>query len=146
VTACEERVDVMVVTARQSPYFHTIRGVRKGTYRRCDGGSRRCSSLCQQAGLVSMGPWRIGGDDDPSQCLQAYGDALQPDEDRRPAWRRSATRKRPGKPPHRTTPGTRNGRPSTDRIARDEAALRSILPARPTTARSAISPSPTVAA
>jgi transposase len=60
--ACEERVDFMAVTARQSPDFRTISAFRK-------------RHLLALGGLFTQvpgerGPRRIGWDEDPRQRLQ----------------------------------------------------------------------------
>lgn len=81
--ACEERVDFMAVTARQSPDFRTISGVRKRHLSALGGLFTQALQLCLQAGIGELGLCRIGGDEDPRQRFHAQGDELQPDEDRR---------------------------------------------------------------
>jgi transposase len=51
--ACEERVDVMAVTARQSPDFRTISDFRKRHLPALGGLFTQVLQLCQKAGLVS---------------------------------------------------------------------------------------------
>jgi transposase len=53
--ACEERVDFMAVTARQSPDFRTISAFRKRHLLALGGLVTQVLQLCQKAGLVSVG-------------------------------------------------------------------------------------------
>jgi len=53
--ACEERVDFMAVTARQSPDFRTISDFRKRHLSALGGLFTQVLQLCQKAGLVSLG-------------------------------------------------------------------------------------------
>jgi len=59
--ACEERVDVMAVTARQSPDFRTISDVRKRHLSALGGLFTQVLQLCQKAGLVSLGHVALDG-------------------------------------------------------------------------------------
>jgi transposase len=53
--ACEERVDVMAVTARQRPDFRTISDFRKRHLSALGGLFTQVLQLCQKAGLVRLG-------------------------------------------------------------------------------------------
>ena len=59
--ACEERVDFMAVTARQSPDFCTISDFRKRHLSALGGLFTQVLRLCQQAGLVSLGHVALDG-------------------------------------------------------------------------------------
>jgi transposase len=59
--ACEERVDFMAVTARQSPDFRTISDFRKRHLSARGGLFTQGLQLCQQAGLVSVGHVALDG-------------------------------------------------------------------------------------
>lgn len=59
--ACEERVDFMAVTARQSPDFRTISDFRKRHLPALSGLFTHVLQLCQQAGLVSLGHVALDG-------------------------------------------------------------------------------------
>ena len=59
--ACEERVDFMAVTARQSPDFRTISDFRKRHLSALGGLFTQVLRLCQQAGLVSLGHVALDG-------------------------------------------------------------------------------------
>jgi len=59
--ACEARVDFMAVTARQSPDFRTLSDVRKRHLSALRGRFTQVLQLCQQAGLVSVGPVALAG-------------------------------------------------------------------------------------
>ena len=59
--ACEERVDVMAVTARQSPDFRTISDFRKRHLPALAGLFTQVLQLCQQAGLVRLGHVALDG-------------------------------------------------------------------------------------
>lgn len=59
--ACEERVDFMAVTARQSPDFRTISDFRKRHLQARGGLFTQVLQLCQQAGLVSLGHVALDG-------------------------------------------------------------------------------------
>jgi transposase len=59
--ACEERVDVMAVTARQQPDFRTISDFRKRHLPALGGLFTQVLRLCQQAGLVSLGHVALDG-------------------------------------------------------------------------------------
>ena len=59
--ACEERVDVMAVTARQSPDFRTISDFRKRHLPALGGLFTQVLQLCQKAGLVSLGHVALDG-------------------------------------------------------------------------------------
>ncbi len=59
--ACEERVDFMAVTARQSPDFRTISDFRKRHRSALGGLCTQVLRLCQQAGLVSLGHVALDG-------------------------------------------------------------------------------------
>ncbi len=59
--ACEERVDFMAVTARQSPDFRTISDFRKRHLSALGGLFTQVLQLCQQAGLVSLGHVALDG-------------------------------------------------------------------------------------
>jgi transposase len=60
-TSCEERVDFMAVTARQSPDFRTISDFRKRHLSALGGLFTQVLRLCQQAGLVSLGHVALDG-------------------------------------------------------------------------------------
>lgn len=59
--ACEERVDVMAVTARQQPDFRTISDFRKRHLPALGGLFTQVLRLCQQAGLVRLGHVALDG-------------------------------------------------------------------------------------
>jgi transposase len=59
--ACEERVDFMAVTARQSPDFRTISDFRKRHLSALSGLFTQVLQLCQQAGLVTLGHVALDG-------------------------------------------------------------------------------------
>lgn len=59
--ACEERVDFMAVTARQSPDFRTISDFRKRHLPALGGLFTQVLRLCQQAGLVRLGHVALDG-------------------------------------------------------------------------------------
>lgn len=59
--ACEERVDVMAVTARQTPDFRTISDFRKRHLPALSGLFTQVLHLCQKAGLVSLGYVALDG-------------------------------------------------------------------------------------
>ena len=59
--ACQERVDVMAVTARQSPDFRTISDFRKRHLTALGGLFTQVLQLCQKAGLVSLGHVALDG-------------------------------------------------------------------------------------
>ena len=59
--ACEERVDFMAVTARQSPDFRTISDFRKRHLPALGGLFTQVLQLCQQAGLVRLGHVALDG-------------------------------------------------------------------------------------
>ncbi|MGZ8393907.1 MAG: IS1182 family transposase [Nitrospira sp.] len=59
--ACEERVDVMAVTARQSPDCRTISAFRKRHLPALSGLFTQVLQLCQKAGLVSLGHVALDG-------------------------------------------------------------------------------------
>lgn len=59
--ACEERVDVMAVTARQSPDFRTISDVRTRPLTALGGLFTQVLKLCQKAGLVTLGHVALDG-------------------------------------------------------------------------------------
>ena len=59
--ACEERVDFMAVTARQSPDFRTISDFRKRHLSVLGGLFTQILRLCQQAGLVRLGHVALDG-------------------------------------------------------------------------------------
>lgn len=59
--ACEERVDVMAVTARQSPDFRTISDFRKRHLPALGGLFTQVLQLCQKAGLVRLGHVALDG-------------------------------------------------------------------------------------
>jgi transposase len=59
--ACEERVDFMAVTARQSPDFRTISAFRKRHLLALGGLVTQVLQLCQKAGLVSVGHVALDG-------------------------------------------------------------------------------------
>jgi transposase len=59
--ACEERVDFMAVTARQSPDFRTISDFRKRHLLAVGGLFTQVLQLCQKAGLVSLGRVALDG-------------------------------------------------------------------------------------
>jgi transposase len=59
--ACEERVDVMAVTARQSPDFRTISDFRKRHLSALGGLFTQVLQLCQKAGLVRLGHVALDG-------------------------------------------------------------------------------------
>lgn len=60
-TACQERVDVMAVTARQSPDFRTISDFWKRHLLALGGLFTQVLPLCQKAGLVSLGHVALDG-------------------------------------------------------------------------------------
>ena len=59
--ACEERVDVMAVTARQSPDFRTISDFRKRHLLALGELFTQVLQLCQKAGLVRLGHVALDG-------------------------------------------------------------------------------------
>ena len=59
--ACEERVDFMAVTARQSPDFRTISDFRKRHLPALGGLFTQVLQLCQKAGLVRLGHVALDG-------------------------------------------------------------------------------------
>jgi transposase len=59
--ACEERVDVMAVTARQQPDFRTISDFRKGHLPALSELFTQVLQLCQKAGLVALGHVALDG-------------------------------------------------------------------------------------
>lgn len=59
--ACEERVDVMAVTARQRPDFRTISDFRKRHLPALGGLFTQVLQLCQKAGLVTLGHVALDG-------------------------------------------------------------------------------------
>ena len=59
--ACQERVDFMAVTARQSPDFRTISDFRKRHLTALGGLFTQVLQLCQKAGLVSLGHVALDG-------------------------------------------------------------------------------------
>jgi transposase len=59
--ACEERVDVMAVTARQQPDFRTISDFRKRHLTALGGLFTQVLRLCQKAGLVALGHVALDG-------------------------------------------------------------------------------------
>ena len=59
--ACEARVDVMAVTARQQPDFRTISDFRKLHLSALGGLFTQVLQLCQQAGLVRLGHVALDG-------------------------------------------------------------------------------------
>jgi hypothetical protein len=59
--ACEERVDVMAVTARQQPDFRTISDFRKRHLPALSGLFTQVLQLCQKAGLVTLGHVALDG-------------------------------------------------------------------------------------
>ena len=59
--ACEERVDVMAVTARQNPDFRTISDFRKRHLPALGGLFTQVLQLCQKAGLVTLGHVALDG-------------------------------------------------------------------------------------
>lgn len=59
--ACEERVDVMAVTARQTPDFRTISDFRKRHLTALGGLFTQVLKLCQAAGLVQLGHVALDG-------------------------------------------------------------------------------------
>lgn len=59
--ACEERVDVMAVTARQCPDFRTISDVRKRHLPALGELFTQVLTLCQKAGLVTLGHVALDG-------------------------------------------------------------------------------------
>ena len=59
--ACEERVDVMAVTARQCPDFRTISDFRKRHLSALGGLFTQVLKLCQKAGLVTVGHVALDG-------------------------------------------------------------------------------------
>lgn len=59
--ACQERVDVMAVTARQSPDFRTISDFRKRHLSALGGLFTQVLQLCQKAGLVTLGHVALDG-------------------------------------------------------------------------------------
>ena len=59
--ACEERVDFMAVTARQSPDFRTISDFRKRHLLALGGLFTQVLQLCQQTGLVTLGHVALDG-------------------------------------------------------------------------------------
>jgi transposase len=59
--ACEERVDVMAVTALQRPDFRTIAKFRLRHLRALSGLFVQVLKLCQRAGLVSLGHVAVDG-------------------------------------------------------------------------------------
>ncbi len=59
--ACEERVDVMAVTAGQHPDFRTISDFRKRHLPALGGLFTQVLQLCQKAGLVSLGHVALDG-------------------------------------------------------------------------------------
>ena len=59
--ACEERVDVMAVTARQQPDFRTISDFRKRHLSALGGLFTQVLQLCQKAGLVRLGHVALDG-------------------------------------------------------------------------------------
>lgn len=60
-TACEERVDVMAVTARQTPDFRTISDFRKRHLTALGELFAQVLTLCQKAGLVTLGHVALDG-------------------------------------------------------------------------------------
>ena len=60
-TACEERVDVMAVTARQTPDFRTVSDFRKRHLTALGGLFTQVLQLCQKAGLVPLGHVALDG-------------------------------------------------------------------------------------
>ncbi|MCE3224454.1 MAG: transposase of ISMdi6, family [Nitrospira sp.] len=59
--ACEERVDFMAVTARQSPDCRTISDFRKRHLTALGGLFTQVLKLCQKAGLVTWGHVALDG-------------------------------------------------------------------------------------
>ena len=59
--ACEERVDFMAVTARQTPDFRTGSDVRKRHLTAPGGLFTQVLQLCQAAGLVTLGHVALDG-------------------------------------------------------------------------------------
>lgn len=59
--ACEERVDVMAVTARQTPDFRTISDFRKRHLTALGGLFTQVLKLCQAAGVVQLGHVALDG-------------------------------------------------------------------------------------
>ena len=59
--ACEERVDFMAVTARQSPDFRTISDFRKRHLLALGGLFTQVLQLCQKAGVVTLGHIALDG-------------------------------------------------------------------------------------
>lgn len=59
--ACEERVDFMAVTARQSPDFRTVSDFRKRHLTALGGLFTQVLKLCQAAGLVQLGHVALDG-------------------------------------------------------------------------------------
>jgi len=66
--ACEERVDVMAMKARQIPDFRTISDFRK---RHLPAVSGLGAPIMPEGWTGEPGPRRVGWDEDPSQCLEA---------------------------------------------------------------------------
>jgi len=59
--ACEERVDFMAVTARQTPDFRTISDFRKRHLKALGGLFGQVLQLCAEAGLVKLGHVALDG-------------------------------------------------------------------------------------
>jgi transposase len=59
--ACEERVDFMAVTARQTPDFRTVSDFRKRHLTALGGLFTQVLKLCQAAGLVQLGHVALDG-------------------------------------------------------------------------------------
>jgi len=59
--ACEERVDVMAVTARQTPDFRTVSDFRTRHLTTLGGLFTQVLQLCQKAGLVTLGHVALDG-------------------------------------------------------------------------------------
>lgn len=59
--ACEQRVDFMAVTARQTPDFRTISDFRKRHLRALGALFGQVLALCEQAGLVKLGHVALDG-------------------------------------------------------------------------------------
>jgi transposase len=59
--ACEERVDFMAVTARQTPDFRTVSDFRKRHLTALGELFRQVLKLCQKAGLVTLGHVALDG-------------------------------------------------------------------------------------
>ena len=60
-TACEERVDFMAVTARQTPDFRTVSDFRKRHLTALGELFTQVLTLCQKAGLVTLGHVALDG-------------------------------------------------------------------------------------